>query len=159
MSKTPEQRFWEKVKIGKPDECWLWIAAIDTNGYGAVKHLGKKRNSHRIAYELSYGPVDRNMDIMHSCDVRLCCNPRHLSPGTRLENVHDALNKGRHASGEQSPNAKLSNYLVLAIRILHREVGYNSTEIGSMLGVEESTVRHILKRRTWKHVKSPSEVA
>lgn len=35
------------------------------------------------------------VDIMHSCDNRLCVNPAHLAIGTRSENMKDAYNKGR----------------------------------------------------------------
>jgi len=35
------KRFWDKVKIGKEDECWEWIASGRGNGYGCFKYQKK----------------------------------------------------------------------------------------------------------------------
>lgn len=57
--------------------------------------------AHRFAYETRIGAIPNGLLIMHKCDVKLCCNPRHLQPGTQLDNMQDAANKGRMASGER----------------------------------------------------------
>jgi len=159
LANTLEQRFWEKVdRTSTPDGCWLWKAAIDSSGYGAVKHMGKKRNSHRIAYELAHGPIERNLDIMHSCDVRLCCNPAHLSAGTRLQNVQDAQIKNRMSKGETHGSAKLSDPLVRAIKVLHAE-GKSGYWIHRELGLCKKTVGDIINGTNWKHITIDSQPA
>lgn len=159
MGKTLEQRFWEKVDKtpghGPNGDCWLWTGAIDSNGYGAVRH-STKRNTHRVAYELVHGEIDRNMDIMHSCDVRLCCNDAHLKAGTRLENVRDAQSKERTPRGESHGTAKLSEPIVRLIRELAKN-GYSRKRIAVLSGLHRETVREIVNGRTWSHVKPLTE--
>lgn len=36
LSKTPEERFWEKVNKDGPNGCWVWTAGT-TRGYGAFE--------------------------------------------------------------------------------------------------------------------------
>lgn len=154
-----EERFWAKVDKtpghGPNGDCWLWTGAVDSNGYGAVRHSAK-RNTHRVAYELAHGSIDRNMDIMHSCDVRLCCNDAHLSAGTRLENVRDAHAKERTPRGESNGTSKLSEPLVRLIRELAQN-GYARQRIARIAGLHRETVRNVVNGSTWAHVKPLTE--
>jgi len=39
----PEDAFWNKVdRSSGEDACWIWLKAVDSNGYGALKVRGKK---------------------------------------------------------------------------------------------------------------------
>lgn len=152
MANTVELRYWAKVdKTTTPDGCWNWLAAIDSTGYGAFGWYGKKRNSHRISYEIANGPIARNMDIRHTCDNRLCCNPKHLIPGSRLQNVHDSIERMRHAEGENVGTAKLNEPLVKAIKML-ADLGMSESKIYHQLGLGRRCVRDILNGVTWKHI-------
>lgn len=51
--------------------------------------------SHRIAYELGNGPIPEGYQVMHKCDNRACCNPKHLIPGNNKANIADSVKKGR----------------------------------------------------------------
>ena len=92
---TPD-RFWSKVAKGKANECWLWQGAVSTSGYGSLGWHGRAYVAHRVAAWLS-GIVDSPSEIrgsagklvLHSCDMPLCCNPKHLRAGSQLENMHD----------------------------------------------------------------------
>ena len=57
------------------------------NGYGhfSIKH--KFRLAHRVAYELSVGPIPEGLTIDHLCRNHLCVNPAHLEPTTQRVNI------------------------------------------------------------------------
>lgn len=80
-------RFWAKVDAGGPDECWLWTACRNSDGYGNLKVSGRAVTAHRFAYEVLIGPVPEGLTIDHLCRVRHCVNPRHLEAVTNQENV------------------------------------------------------------------------
>lgn len=94
--------------------CWLWLGAVTGHGYGVVgvgyKSEGNRRiiQAHRRSYEIFVGSIPNGKDICHHCDNRLCVNPEHLFVGSRLENVHDMMRKGRYW-GRRKPSAKKWN--------------------------------------------------
>ncbi len=84
-----EKRFWSKVdKSGGPDACWPWTASLSQGtGYGAASFNGKRAGAHRIAYELSKGPIPEGLTIDHLCRKRDCINPAHLEAVTLRVNI------------------------------------------------------------------------
>lgn len=97
------KRFWSKVDVRGPDECWPWKGVKHGPGYGAFHVFRKKVNAHRIAYMIHHGQTDPKLDVLHVCDNRLCQNPSHLFQGTHLDNMHDMIAKGRKRNGPWSP--------------------------------------------------------
>lgn len=92
------ERFWEKVDVRGPDECWPWKAGKIKKGYGLISIHGRSQLAHRVAYELVKGPIPADLDVLHDCDFPPCCNPRHLWPGTHTDNMQDCIAKGRNSS-------------------------------------------------------------
>jgi HNH endonuclease len=95
MATAPdEDRFWSKVDRQGPDSCWPWTGGIQPRtGYGHIWWQGTTRLAHRVAYELTIGPIPAGLELDHvykrGCRYRHCVNPAHLEP------VPPAVNKQR----------------------------------------------------------------
>ncbi len=95
---TLRERFWSKVDIRGPDECWPWTAGLFDDGYGKFKMGGKSCRAHRLALGFWLGlPLASNVLSLHTCDRRPCCNVFHLYPGTQLNNVRDMDRRNRRS--------------------------------------------------------------
>lgn len=89
-------RFWPRVD--KSGDCWLWTGARMKNGYGVVwlaEPIGRMGLVHRVAWELTNGPIPDGLFACHRCDNPPCCNPDHLFLGTVRDNALDMVAKGR----------------------------------------------------------------
>lgn len=90
------ERLLGKVVVNSND-CWIWQGGINNIGYGMMRDGQKMRTVHRVSYEEhNQSSIPSHLIVMHSCDNKLCCNPNHLSLGTRKDNTDDMVRKGRH---------------------------------------------------------------
>jgi hypothetical protein len=97
--RTPEERFWAKVR--KTETCWLWTATLNNQGYGEFGSLGL---AHRFAYELLVGPIPEGLTLDHLCRQPACVRPDHLEPVTHRENVRRGEGwSGRNARKTHCP--------------------------------------------------------
>jgi hypothetical protein len=143
--------FFEKVAYGL-GPCWYWTGAKNYLGYG----LFAKTRAHRFSYEFFKGPIPAGLSVLHSCDVRNCVNPEHLSVGTQLENMRDAARKGRIKNspklGSENPNAALDEALVLEIRKKYSTGEYSNLDLSYEYGVSFMTISRVLNRQMWRHI-------
>lgn len=80
-------RFWSKVNKGSPEDCWEWVGgARNVAGYGVFSIDKAMRQAHRVAYELTVGPIPDGLTIDHRCPTKHCVNPAHMEVVTRGEN-------------------------------------------------------------------------
>lgn len=99
MTKTNESRFWEKVTVASPNECWEWTASTLGIGYGCFWLDGKSVLAHRVSWAWANDVDFRSMTdqeiVRHTCDNPPCVNPSHLLIGTHMDNVHDMIVRDR----------------------------------------------------------------
>lgn len=94
MSRVPERvvrRIAERAVVDPETGCWVWPGARRAGGYGHIgwqsKNVRSYQSTHRAMYEACVGPVPGGLDLDHLCRNRACCNPEHLEPVTRRENL------------------------------------------------------------------------
>lgn len=174
FTKEQQQRFWKKVSCGKKKNCWEWQLGCTKAGYGQLQIRAVSSHpllAHRVAWELTNGPILEGLHILHECDNPKCCNPNHLFLGTQRDNNLDRDVKGRTASGDRNgarterernpfvrnrgsgksgedhPNAKLSDSDVKQIRIESRE-GSTGVELAEKYDVSPTQICRILKGKS-----------
>ena len=82
------RRFWSKIdNTGGPDACWPWLAAIGHSGAGQLTVGRYMLSAHRVAWELTHGPIPAGQVVIHACGKAWCCNPAHLKIGP-LSDAH-----------------------------------------------------------------------
>lgn len=156
--KTIEQRFWEKADKKDLNSCWLWTASSTIGGYGRLRCKRNEKwiviSAHRYSYELHFGSISNEIQVLHTCDTPACVNPDHLFLGTHLDNMTDKRNKkrGLSARGENHSSAKLTENEVIEIR-KNYAVGIRQAELAKKYSVAQTLISHIVTRGAWKHVK------
>ena len=108
--------------------------------YGYIRLRGKMAGVHRVMYEAAYGPIPVGSQILHRCDVRLCCNPDHLFLGTNDENHADKAAKDRGRK-------KLTHAKAKEIRAMASNSGLTHSRIAEAFGVHQATISRIVNGR------------
>jgi DNA-binding XRE family transcriptional regulator len=140
----PATQLWARVQ--KTDTCWLWTGATQS-GYGSLSVRRVTTSAHRLAWELTCGPIPNGLWVLHRCDVRACVRPDHLFLGTPRDNSRDMAQKRR------TVRTKLTPEMVREIRAAR---GVSRAELARRCGVWRSTVADVLDGRTWCWVETPN---
>lgn len=144
--------FWTRVT--KTGECWLWTGRTH-NGYGMVAN----RRAHRVAWELTHGPIPDGLDVLHQCDNPPCVRPDHLRIGTHADNMREASERRRFPNGaawrlaHAGANVKVTEDDVRAIRARYAAGDITQKDLGLEYGLSQSGISGILSRSKWSDVK------
>lgn len=84
--------FWnlysDKILPEPNSGCWFWVGGLSGRGYGVIyRKRGRNVRAHRVAVEMTKGPIPDGMVLDHLCRVHCCVNPDHLEAVTQGENV------------------------------------------------------------------------
>jgi hypothetical protein len=158
---TFEERFWAKVDVRGPDECWPWTSALNEHGYGVIRPEGQRSGpglkAHRVAAEMAGMDVE-GWHVLHSCDNPPCVNAAHLRPGTPADNAADRVDRNRNPRGSTTGTAKLTEQQALEIR-RRRRAGEGRNDIAAEFSVSGSTVTRIASGQGWTHLPEDSQAA
>lgn len=141
---TPES-FWSQVDIRSIHECWNWLGACSSKGYGFARCYPNVGVAHRISgYLLGIldtisAPQNKRGTgfALHSCDNKKCCNPTHIISGTQSRNLKDAYRRNLRS--------RLSDLQVIAIRELY-STGMRQVDIANQFKIDQSTVSLIVRQ-------------
>ena len=159
--KSIKNRFWEKVDVRTPDDCWQWKASLSNKRYGNIKVSGKMVKSHRLSYELEFGDIPNGLNVLHKCDNGLCVNPKHLFLGTHNDNMKDCAKKGRvpNKKGTHNGNSKLNHNNIQDIRsnCVKGDRKYGLSSFARKYNVSAQTIWGIVHNNNWTHIPPPKK--
>jgi hypothetical protein len=155
MSTIEFARFWSKIAVGDPQQCWPYAGGKDEDGYGIAHIAGRSTRAHRQALAYALGrPVDGM--ALHRCHNRPCCNPAHLYEGDAAQNSADMFAAGREVTvfvpGDRHPNTKLTDSQVREIKNA-LAMGEKGCDIAKRYGVTTGNISLIKNGKSRATVK------
>lgn len=138
--------------INDEKSCWEWQGGKDKDGYGRIGDEGKTKRTHRVSWEVHFGPIPEENCVCHHCDNPPCIRPDHLFLGTVYDNNHDKEKKNRQVRGESNGMRKLSDIEILEIRELYSAGKHTQKDLGEIFGVSPSAISRIVGNKRWNHV-------
>ena len=133
----------------QPYGCWITTGTRSARGRYAVTGLrGENIRVHRAVLEVKIGRPLGALQALHTCNQTGCINPDHLYVGSNDENVRDRMKDHpvycRHA--------KLSGAKAANIRERYATGGTSMRKLAAEHGVNPSTIRDLLRGKTWVQV-------
>lgn len=120
LKATTEERFF--VKVAADGDCWRWVGAIGSHGYGNFYAEGKYLRAHTWAYTFFRADVPEGLQLDHLCRNRWCVNPWHLEPVTCSVNLLRIPREVREAS--RPTHCKAGHLLDEVNTYIQRKTGY-----------------------------------
>ena len=139
-------RFADSYSVDE-NGCWLWTRSLTAKGYGRFWDGAHVVAAHRFSYLHHNGNIGARI-VRHKCDTPRCVNPEHLELGTQAQNINDAVERGRHATGAKHASSKITEDDVRAIRLSNATL----RELSDRYGLSQGTLSMIRNRKTWRGV-------
>lgn len=137
--------------------CLLWLAAVTKAGYGMVNTGRFWATAHRLSFAVHCGPIEAGLQVLHTCDVPICIEPKHLYLGLDRQNGDDraARHRCRSLRGTDNSHTKLTDKQVMEILVDPR----SHRAIAAEYGVSKTPVGQIKQGRGWTHLTGLSRQA
>lgn len=154
VGQLPAVWFWPKV--AKSENCWEWTGALKSREpgreYGRVGYGNKIYMTHRVSWELHFGPIPKGLEVCHACDNPRCVRPDHLFLGTHIANMRDRDRKKRRTPlrGEQHGSARLTQLQVDEIRRRYVPFQVSLNQLAHEYNVSKRTILRIVQRVHWR---------
>lgn len=133
------------------------IIQVDENGYNYVKlnKLGKSKSFKihvLVAKAFISNPLNKPF-VNHKDGNKNNNNVNNLEWCTQSENEKHAHKTGlKNHKGENHPNHRLTDEIVIAVRDMFENKGISQREIGRKLGLNYKTINKIVHRQRWAHI-------
>jgi len=134
--------------------CFEWEGSRGRSGYGSIvagswtDGTRRSMRTHRLSWEIHFGPIPDGISVLHRCDNPPCWNPEHLFLGTPADNSEDSRLKGRHARAESHGRSPFMWPDIHEIR-RRRSQGETLKSIALSHGVSVPSIRAICLGKTW----------
>jgi HNH endonuclease len=129
-------RYVEECR-GYVTPCWIWQLSLNAKGYGKCRDAtGQIALAHRFHYEQEHGPIPRDLQCDHLCQVPSCIRPDHIEPVPAAENVR----RGRAT--------KLTPEAVYEIR----RSSEKQIVLARRYGVGQGHISRIKNNHTWREI-------
>lgn len=154
MTKPLWTRLLARIDDPDPEGCWLWTGYCNPQtGYGQISltaseqaelKLPRTATAPRVICTLAHGQPGDGEHVLHSCDVRACCAPHHVSWGTAAQNSRDAWERGGQKRGEEHHRAVYSDAQIAELR---RRVAAGETAwfVAGELGIDQHYAYRLVK--------------
>jgi len=134
---APGLRFMLRTKLSEFG-CWEWTGSFFSCGYPQFWFRGTNVKGNRASWELFRGEIPKGLQVLHDCDNKRCVNPGHLHLGTHAQNMREASERKRHASGERHYLFKRTPQLIAEVK-QRRASRQKIDTVCRDLGIDRST--------------------
>lgn len=131
--------------------CLVWTGACSgrkiCHGHTAID--GKMIKTHRLMWEMVYGPIPTGMLICHTCDNPPCLWPEHLWLGNNYQNALDRELKGRGNAGRYSHKLNATQ-----VRLIKKSLatGALQADLAQKYLIDQTLVSQIKLGKVWAHI-------
>ena len=152
---TNDGRIWSK-NVKRWLKPWVPLAKKYISINLSKKGINKTKEIHRLVLETFVGPCPKGMEACHNNGNRLDNRLENLRWDTRSNNRKDSVKQGTWSNptgkGEKNGRAKLREQDVRMIIYIYKARLFSQLELANLYGIGETTVGHIIYKRSWRHL-------